>query len=408
MNDIDARIAKVVSRDACSGCGACTLLDDGLRMRLDDKGYLRPKREAPPVRTISDPADFETVCPGAHVKAPRPEGANIDPLFGPYVEVWRAWATDPAVRRQGSSGGTLTALAIWLIESGRAFSVTGAAVDSDPRRTVPVTITTRAEAMKAAGSRYAPVAAASNRDLLAGVSATIGKPCEVSALRALSAAAPMTEQPLLLSFFCAGTPSAHATDALVEQLGFPADSIPDELWYRGRGWPGEFTVRSGERERSTSYDDSWGKVLGRTTQWRCKTCVDGTGEQADIVAADSWATDERGYPLFEDGEGVSALIARTRRGQEVVRAAIAAGVLSAAPEEIRHLEPIQPLQVDRRKYLLGRLIGSILAGRRPPAYPGYGATLWRFALKHPRQTLRVARGTWARVRTSGRDSRRGL
>lgn len=398
MTDIDDRVSEVLSRDACSGCGACTLLDGGLRMRMNAQGYLRPRRESPPSGSMVDPRLFDRVCPGVRVTAPSPAGARIHPLFGPYIEVWQAWATDPELRRQGSSGGTLTALTTWLLATGQAHVVTGASADSDPRRTVPVTITSRDEALRASGSRYAPVAAASNAAALSSSAAAVGKPCEISALRALASVRDGQEAPLLLSFFCAGTPSSHATDTLVDQLGFPQDPPPEELWYRGRGWPGEFTVRSGDLTRSTSYDESWGKVLGRTTQWRCKMCVDGTGEQADIVAADSWLSDERGYPLFDDGDGISALIARTPRGQEVVRAAIVAGVLSVLPFELDELTGIQPLQVERRKYLLARMVGSLLAGRRPPRYPGYSMTLCLFLLKHPRQSLRVARGTWRRIR----------
>lgn len=399
MKDIDTRIARVIARDACSGCGACTLLDDGLRMRLNAQGYLRPVRESPPSTPGADTRVFSQVCPGVRVAAPKPAAAQVHPLLGPCVQAWQAWASDPEIRRQGSSGGALTALASWLVETGQAFAVTGAGAAADPRRTVPVTIMSREQALQAAGSRYAPVAAAGNPDAVTSSAVAVGKPCEVSALRGLTSAGAAAGDPLLLSFFCAGTPSSHSTDTLVGQLGFAEGAVPDELWYRGRGWPGEFTVRLGDQSASMSYDESWGKVLGRTTQWRCKVCVDGTGEQADIVAGDSWHSDERGYPLFDDGDGISALIARTMRGQQIVHAAIAAGVLTATPMDIEQLVGIQPLQVERRRFLLARMIGSLLAGRRPPRYPGYGVTLLKFLLAHPRQSLRIARGTWRRVRS---------
>lgn len=404
MADIDARISRVLARDACSGCGACTLLDPGLRMQLDSRGYTRPVRVRDSPDSTNRASHFDSICPGVRVTAPPTQERQVHDIFGPYVEVWHAWATDPEIRRRGSSGGTLTALSEWLIATGQAHKVTGAAAGSDPRRTVPVTIMSREDALKAAGSRYAPVAAASNADSLEPSSVAIGKPCEISALRAINSRATEGQSPLLLSFFCAGTSSSLATETLMEQLGFAKDEAPDELWYRGRGWPGEFTVRSGSRLHSTSYQESWGRVLGPSTQWRCKVCVDGTGEHADVVAADSWLSDEDGYPLFDEGDGISALIARTRRGQTVVRAAIAAGVLTAEPANLDDLAGIQPLQVERRKFLLARLIGSLAAGRVPPRYPGYGITMWRLLMKHPRLSARVARGTWQRVRNRRRSS----
>jgi coenzyme F420 hydrogenase subunit beta len=317
--------------------------------------------------------------------------------MGPIIQVWSAWASDPQVRLAGSSGGTLTALAAWLAETGEATHTIGARADRDnPRRTVSVQITTREAAIASAGSRYAPAsnceAAGALRD-----SAFIGKPCEVSALRADPAAA---GNPLLLSFYCAGTPSQHATESLAEQLGVPRDERIRDLWYRGHGWPGKFTVtRADQTTVATSYEQSWGEHLGRAVQWRCKICPDGVGESSDITAADLWQADERGYPDFTEGAGVSALIARTERGFDVITRAIAAGVLVATPIEINELAAIQPYQRQRRQTLLGRLAGTVAAGGVIPRFTGF--TLARLALPRLREVIRVARGTYRRRRALG-------
>lgn len=402
---LDRQIGRVISRDACSGCGACTLLDPGLEMAVDDSGYLRPKRVTDTDVPAGIVSRFTRICPGLTVSAPPREGRRTHPTMGSYVEAWQAWATDPELRHRGSSGGALSALAAWLVDSGRAHRVTGAAAASDPRRTVPVTIQSREEALRSAGSRYAPVAGASNPGCLDSDAAAISKPCEAAALRALHDGSAAGESPLLLSFFCAGTPSAAATDKLLRALGVPSDVVPTELWYRGRGWPGEFTARVGDKTVRTSYDESWGQALGPTTQWRCKICVDGVGESADIVAADFWKSDDRGYPVFDDADGISALIARTRRGQETVRDAIDAGVLTVEPLDIDQLAAVQPLQVERRQLLAARLTGSVLAGRRPPHYRGFG--LFRLARKRPRMAVRALRGTAARVRRARRAEHSG-
>lgn len=395
-------VRDVLARDACSGCGLCTRLDTGLEMRLDEEGYLRPVEISAPVELPSAATVFDRSCPGVRVPARKPDGSRRHELLGSYFGAWEAWAADPDLRHAGSSGGVLTALHVWLVSTGRAARVTGAAaLRQNPRRSVPVTITTRAEAFAAAGSRYAPVAALSNPDVLAEGSAVTAKPCEVVALRSATAAMG-TETPLLLSFFCAGTPSQKATDTLLDGLGIAPDRAVDEMRYRGNGWPGQFAARAGDDEVSADYDESWGSTLGPTTQWRCKVCPDGVGESADIVAADSWATDERGYPLFAEGAGVSALIARTPRGLAIIEEAIVAGVLGVRALEMSELASAQPLQTARRRHLLARLWGSALAGRRPPRYPGFD--LARLSLAHPREFVRVLRGTYRRVRTARRRS----
>ncbi len=204
----------------------------------------------------------------------------------------------------------------------------------------------------------------------------------------------------MLSFFCAGTPSQHATDALLAELGVEAHDEVGTLRYRGRGWPGRFTATSGGRTVSADYDASWGSTLGPATQWRCKVCADGVGESADIVSADAWESDEHGYPSFVDGDGVSALIARTERGRRTILEAAAAGAIMLEPLAVERLADAQPLQTQRRRFLGARLLGSLLAGRRPPRYPGFA--LLRLSAAAPRTALRVLRGTVRRVRGSAR------
>jgi coenzyme F420 hydrogenase subunit beta len=396
------QVTAVVTSGNCSGCGACVLLDPRLGMRLDGEGYSRPAvvADGPPADAGAARA-FAAACPGRQVRAPRPAGSQRHPFLGPVRMAWEAWAADPVVRHAGSSGGVLTALTGWLAETGEVTRVvSAAAATDDPRTTVPVTITDRPTALAAAGSRYAPVSVAADAGALDAGGAVVGKPCEASALRALSAARG-TPAPLLMSFFCAGVPSQHATRGLVEHLGLRGDQPLAQLRYRGQGWPGRFTaVALDGAEVSASYDESWGGHLGRTTQWRCKICPDGVGESADLSAGDLWRVDDRGYPLFAESDGVSVLIARTARGEDVVRRAVAAGVLVVRPVDLAAVAAAQPLQVNRRATLAARLLGTRAARRPVPRYRGFG--LSRLAMRVPRAAVRAGRGTFRRVGASRR------
>jgi coenzyme F420 hydrogenase subunit beta len=314
------------------------------------------------------------------------------------VEAWEAWAADPELRHAGSSGGVLTALSAWLLATGQVAHVVAAQADpADPTRTVPVALTGAADAVATAGSRYAPVSSAAHPAALDARGAVVGKPCEVSALRAL-AGSEEGGAPLLLSFFCAGVPAQGATTRLLRDLGVPEHEPVTALRYRGRGWPGRFVAETAARSVSASNDESWGRYLGPTTQWRCKVCPDGLGESADVVAGDYWHADERGYPDFADDAGRSVLIARTARGAALVQRAVAAGVLETRPVDLAAVLAVQPLQLTRRRTLAGRLLGVVLAGRPVPRYAGFG--LLRSAVRAPRQSLRAARGSRARMRAS--------
>jgi coenzyme F420 hydrogenase subunit beta len=370
-------------------------------MELSDEGFLRPtlSPEASPVdsaRSRLDAKSFESMCPGVRLRAPSPESARHHKIFGAYFSAWEAVAVDPVVRHSGSSGGVLTALTTWLVETGQVETMTGvAASNQSPRSTVPVTIMTREQALAAAGSRYAPVATLSNWPNESG-SGLVGKPCEVSAAAQHHAASNSAEEmPIMLSFFCAGTPSQKATDQLIELLGMDVESVAD-VRYRGEGWPGRFKVTSAAgASASLSYQESWGKHLGRQLQWRCKICVDGTGAHADISVGDLWESDASGYPVFLDSGGNSVAIARTARGHALLQAASAAGIIAASEIDLDRAASIQPLQVQRRSTMVGRLTGRSLAGKSIPRYRGYG--LVRVALSDVRGNVKGFIGTFLRT-----------
>lgn len=405
--EFDGLVRKVVDNGNCSGCGVCSLIDPGLSMELDDAGFNRPIRRLPltVVRDAEATKQFAASCPGLMVRRPEPiEQSATDPALGRSLSSWQAWAVDPETRFRGSSGGVLTALARWTVESGQAVRVVGAGADtSNPKRSIPVELGRGSDFLRQSGSRYAPVSVAGQSNALDPSSVVVGKPCEASGLRQLMDVRSQKERPLIFSFFCAGVPSQLATDRLLTELGIPEGSHLRTMRYRGHGWPGDFHAVTAEGLiASTGYDESWGKQLGPSMQWRCKVCPDGVGESADIVAGDYWRTDAKGYPVFSNSDGVSALIARTKRGHQLILSAVASGIIGAEPLELRHISSVQPYQVERRATLWARLTGRRLAGWKTPRYQGFG--LFSQGLTDPVKSLRYAYGSFRR---SNAESRRG-
>lgn len=392
---VAAAAERVVRTERCTGCGACALLDPGLSMELVH-GHMRPVRTDQ--ASSNDVARFRRVCPGVVVKSPFARSApHRHPVLGPWVAMWRAHATDPELRRRGSSGGVLSALAAWNADTtgGTGHAVAGCPVQ--PRRTVPVTITSKQEALAAASSRYAPVAAARDVREMRAADVVTGKPCEVAAMRAMND----SESPLMLSFFCAGSPSQDATDDLIRDLGGEPEALR-RLWYRGDGWPGRFTAQMEDgAEVSTTYAQSWGRALGPSVSWRCRCCGDGMGESADLVAGDLWETDDRGYPSFAEQEGVSVLVARTQRGHAAALAAERDGAIHLEPVTVDEVLAAQPAQVARRKLLWGRLLPTLLMGLPVTRYKGFDHVVQ--ALRRPRAVRDEVLGAAARLRRRGYD-----
>ena len=59
------------------------------------------------------------MCPGieiAHQPSHNKIIAELNQSWGPVLEVWEGYATDPEIRYKGSSGGAATALALYCLE----------------------------------------------------------------------------------------------------------------------------------------------------------------------------------------------------------------------------------------------------------------------------------------------------
>ena len=377
MDRDDARspaLARVARGRLCAGCGGCALVaPESVAMEMRAPGFLRPVQSAP--LSAAEEARIARICPGLGQTVTAGKRRD-DPLWGPFLEMRTGHATDEGLRHVASSGGALSAVLVHLVETGAVEGVVQtAAAAAVPVANATVLSRTPGEIAAASGSRYAPSAplAGLEAHLAAGRPlAFVGKPCDVAALRALAAEDARVDAvfPVMLSFFCAGVPAQAGAEAVLGALGVAPDEVA-AFRYRGHGWPGRATARLADgAERSMSYHDSWGGILSKHVQHRCKICADGTGAAADLVCADAWEVDERGYPLFEERPGISLLVARTEAGARLMAGAEAAGRIATGPFDAAGLAAIQPGQRERRRALLARLLGLRVTARPVPRYRG--------------------------------------
>lgn len=392
-------LEQVVRAGLCSGCGLCAALagPDALRMVMTEAGFERP-------RLLSDGIDQRpllAVCPGAGVTLPPPERqARQHVVWGPHRLIGKAHAKDEALRFRAASGGVLTALAQHLLNSG--------AVEGVLQIGVPAAFPMRAEArvsrdaatvLENAGARYGPAAPLSALMTLVERGrrfAVIGKPCDIAAVKALAARDPRVAEQLgmTLSFLCGGVPSLAISRRIVGGYGLREEDVA-LLRYRGNGCPGPTHIETRDgRVFEQSYDTTWGDALNQDIQFRCKICADAIGLAADLVAGDAWITSD-GYARG-DYEGWNAVIARSTRGEALLRDAVAAGALHFEPQPLQSLARMQPHHVERRQSVPARLLALALARQPAPRFRGAG--LLRAAWRGRRAFLANLRGTLRRVR----------
>ena len=398
-------LKDVVDWGLCTGCGACASVcsKPGIRLVNIEGVGIRPKFDSDECAECSA---CLSVCPGYQVDGrmatgPKETLTSAENEFGSVLEIWEGYATDPEIRHRASSGGALSGLALYCLErGGMEFVLHSAADPVKPWLNRTVKSKNREEIIGRTGSRYAP---ASPCDGLKSIEDSerpcvfIGKPCDTAAAFKMRAIRPALDQKLglVLSFFCAGTPSTRGTLDLVTSLDFQTDQVRT-LHYRGQGWPGRFTVGNGDgSEKSLSYSESWGALTKYRPQ-RCHICPDGLGRIADISCGDAWDKfEENGDP------GRSLILVRTPRGQEVLRRAIDAGYVSAVPTNAAQVLSAQSNLLARRREIFGRLLGMKLLGVPSPRLDGF--SLLRSWLTLPLKTqARTIAGTMTRLVQKGR------
>ncbi len=365
-------IQDVVDGRLCSGCGVCAYLAPGQLVMTDIPSVgLRPL-PIDSVNGVPVAGAALRACPGralAHARddlVDAPEGGE----WGPVLEVYECWSTDPELRFRGSSGGVVSALAAHALASGGAVGVLQTrAAQADALRNEAVLSRTREDILAAAGSRYAPASPGAGLQAIEsadGPCVFVGKPCDVAGVRAAADLRPGLGERLALTIaiFCAGTPTRRATEAVVRDLGGDP-ALVERVDYRGEGWPGLFRARSSEGAAySTTYAEAWGS-LSRSRQWRCMICPDHSGQFSDVSVGDPW------YREPEPGEpGRSLLVVRTERGRAAVRAAFRDGAIEGSRLDPAWITRSQPSLLAAQRSVWGRVLALALTGVRVPRYRG--------------------------------------
>lgn len=351
-------------KSMCMGCGICHSLY-GVKIDRDISGF------AIPCVTADNLSEIQKVCP-INVY----EKETSFSLWGEYKAVYEGWSSDAVIRRNASSGGIITAIAIYLLEKGIVDGVIHISEDEVEHQKTTVRISlSKEEIANNAGSRYSistPLYDILNIVDPAKKYVFIGKPCDVAALKSAIIENDILRKTIIftMSFFCAGTPSDTANKNLLNRLG-AADKNIVSFRYRGNGWPGFTTaVDSDGNEYSMSYNESWGGILGRDVKRVCRFCLDGIGLYADISCADLWYLDENDNPDFSEHEGRNIIFARSEYGKEVVESALVDKYIEVKDysDSICKFVKQQPHQFLRRTTMKYRILPPKLFGKCVPKY----------------------------------------
>ncbi len=403
------RMNRISEDGLCIGCGLCQSLagKDRLAMAVTPEGYERPvplgDLEAETVARIYD------VCPGTRVEG-LPEAlidsdTRIDPVWGPTQSILLAHAGDPQVRFEASTGGVLTALALYLLSSGRVdFILHARASKTHPSFGEAQLSFDAASVLEGMGSRYGPTAPLLD---IRGVLdrgrpfAFVAKPCDVAALRNYARLDARVDElcRIMMAPVCGGFMEPRGMRDFLAGLGVDLRDVT-ALRYRGHGCPGPTRIETADGAvRELNYLDMWGEDDSAwSLPFRCKICPDGIGEAADIAASDNWPGGAPDREAQKTDPGTNAVLARSAAGRELLEAAARDGALSLEGTiTARDMDGYQPHQVKKKYAAWARHLGLRIGGCLAPQTARLRlAELAREA--GVGENLRQARGTRRRAR----------
>ena len=328
---MNGTVQEIVEGHLCAQCGACVSVcpQSAVTMVESCAGLLEARVDND---LCSECGQCLRVCPGRGIE-PADLGI-VDPFRGPVLEAYAGSATDPVIRSKGQSGGLVSALLVFALETGL---VDAALVTSTPEdgslKAVPSLARSRREILLAQGSKYNPVAilpalqSAGREERVAAVLL----PCHMHALRHLT-----TEKSSLttgvrwsIGLLCDRVLSYLCFELMAQNAGLNLPEVRSVSYTpKARaGRPGEvrFLMQDG-REKFFPSQLRLG-LKEYCVPARCRLCFDKMNVFADICVGDPWG-------LQESEAGESVALARNQRGAALLAAAVEAGYL-----DLREVEP---------------------------------------------------------------------
>ena len=317
----------------CYGCGVCATVCPKkiIDISLNEEGFYQP--QITEMDKCVECGICLDVCAFNHVElAPKKED----------IHAYAGWSKEPAVRRKCSSGGVGFEIGRSLIQKG--YKVCGVRYDVAEQRAEHYIAATVEELIQSAGSKYI------QSYTLDGFKAinrkekylVTGTPCQIDSFRRYIQKFRVEDNFVLMDFYCHGVPSMLVWKKYIKDVEKITGPITYASWRnKFTGWHDSWAMAmDGEahgekvnwhdsynmliREKKSYYNSrlSQGDLfyafflgnmcLGKACYKDCKYKYDHSS--ADIRIGDLW-----GKTYQDNEDGVSAAIAFTEQGNEVLK-----------------------------------------------------------------------------------------
>ena len=243
-------------------------------------------------------------------------------VLGNYKSVIAARSTDRDILKKAQDGGIVTTLFAYALEEGIIDGAIVAGPSDEPWKPKPAVVTTKAELLAAAGTRYT---ISPNLSLIKEATRSygldrvgiVGTPCQIQAVRKVQLY-PIGMRDvddkiaLALGIFCMENLSYQALEAIVEDhCNQKMESV--KKMDIGKGKFTVYTERGAVSQMPL-------KLIHKYVQPGCNVCLDYVANLADISSGSVGSPD-----------GWSTVFARSTKGNAVWDGAIDAGLFETKP-----------------------------------------------------------------------------
>lgn len=317
----------------CYGCGVCATVcrREIIHIRLNKDGFFEPSIDE--LDKCSNCGLCTDVCSYSQ------EGLS---LKNTSIHSYAAWSKDTAVRRKCSSGGVGFELGRTLINQG--YKVCGVRYNAERNQAEHYIATTVEELIQSIGSKYIQSYTVDGLKAIDRKEKYLvtGTPCQIDSFRRYIQRFKVEDNFILMDFFCHGVPSKLMWDKYIKEVEKTTGKVTYVSWRnKFTGWHDSWAMSiDGEKTgEKVNWHDSYNLLikekkgffnsrlsqgdmfyrlflsdacLGKACYEKCKFKYDKSS--ADIRIGDLW-----GKTYKDNEDGVSAAIAFTEKGNELLK-----------------------------------------------------------------------------------------
>jgi coenzyme F420 hydrogenase subunit beta len=332
---------EVLDAGLCTVCGMCLGLCPYLEEMEENVAFISDCR--------IDQGRCYAVCPRTETDLDALRRLYVpdrqtDFVLGPHESVWMARAKKEEVRHRAQYGGTVTALALFGIDTGRidaALLTDWSSEPETPHLPRPRVARSREEVLSASGSKYSASPTLKVLDRLVKEDANrvfvVGRPCQVLALRKRmridDPTFPGERIALVVGLFCMWSLSYRDFEKMIEPLT-GASRLERIDVPKGR-----FLVETDRDALVLDHD-----AVRSHSRPTCQSCYDFTSELADLsVGSTEWKDDW------------NTLIVRTEAGRTFLEDAVETGWLEVEPFPDERLRLLKEASFNKKQRVLEQL-----------------------------------------------------